>query len=118
MVLEYSYKIKELEMAPSLDGLSEVITLVRFVYTGVDTDTGFSGSFLGSIPMPAPNSSSFTPLSELTEAEVVEWVKVAHPVEHMQEQVKKKINTQITPKNESVVLPWDVSGSIIHPPTV
>jgi len=117
MVLEYSYKIKALEMAPSLDGLPEVITLVRFVYTGVDTDTGFSGSFQGSIPMPAPNSGSFTPLSELTEAEVIEWVKVTHPIEHMQEQVIKKINTQIIPKYEPVPLPWDPSGSVDTPPT-
>jgi hypothetical protein len=118
MVLEYSYKIKALEMAPSLDGLSEVITLVRFVYTGVDTDTGFSGSFQGATPMPAPNSGSFTPLSELTEAEVIEWVKVTHPIEHMQEQVIKKINTQITPKYEPVPLPWDPSGSVVHPTAV
>ncbi len=117
MAINYSYKIKELEMAPALDGLSEVITLVRFTYTGVDADTGFSGSFQGSVPMPAPNSGSFTPLGELTEAEVIEWVKVTHPVEHMQEQIGKKINAQITPKYEPVALPWDPSGSIIHPPT-
>ncbi len=115
MSVTYSYKITELEKAPSLDNLSDVITRVRFIYTGVDADTGYSGSFIGATPMPAPSSGSFTPLNELTEAEVIEWVKVTHPTHHMQEQIQKQIDRQITPKYESVALPWDLSGSIIHP---
>lgn len=112
MAVNYSYRIKELEMAPSLDGLSEVITRVRFTYTGEDTDTGYSGSFQGATPVPAPSTGSFTPLSELTEAEVIEWVKISHPVAHMQEQVLREINKQIAPKYEPVPLPWDPSGSV------
>lgn len=112
MAIDYSYKIKELEMAPSLDGLSNVITRVRFTYTGVDSVSGYSGSFQGATPVPAPSSGSFTPLNELTEAEVIEWVKISHPIAHMQEQVQKEINKQIVPKYEPVPLPWDPSGSI------
>jgi hypothetical protein len=118
MAVVYSYKIKELEIAPSLDGLSDVVTRVRFTYTGVDADTGYTGSFLGATPVPLPNSGSFTPLNELTEEEVIEWVVISHPLEHMQEQIVRKINTQITPKYEPVALPWDPSGSVVHPPTV
>jgi hypothetical protein len=117
MAVDYSYKIKELEMAPSLDGLSDVVTRVRFSYIGVDADTGYSGSFLGATPVPSPNSGSFTPLSELTEEEVIEWVAIAHPLGHMQEQILKQIETQITPKYEPVPLPWDPSGSVDTPPT-
>lgn len=116
MAVDYSYKIRELERAPSLDGLTDVITRVRFTYTGVDADTGYSGSFQGTIPMPAPASESFTPLNELTEAEVIEWVKISHPINHMQEQIQKQIDRQITPKYEPVALPWDPSGSIFQKP--
>lgn len=114
MSIDYSYKIKELEMAPSLDGLSDVITRVRFTYMGVDTDTGYSGSFQGVTPVPSPSTGSFTPLNELTEAEVIEWVKISHPVTHMQEQIQKQIDKQITPKYEPVPLPWNPSGSISY----
>ena len=107
MAIDYLYKIDKLEMAPSLDDLSDVITRVRFTYTGIDADTNYSGSFVGVIPMPSPSSESFTPLSELTEAEVIEWVKISHPINHMQEQIQKQIDRQITPKYESVSLPWD-----------
>jgi hypothetical protein len=115
MAIDYSYKINKLEMAPSLDGLSDVITRVRFTYTGIDADTNYSGSFIGATPVPAPSSESFTPLNELTEAEVIEWVKISHPTDHMREQIQKQIDKQITPKYESVSLPWDLSGSVVYP---
>lgn len=112
MAINYSYKIREIEMAPSLDELSDVVTRVRFTYTGVDAESGYSGSFMGATPVPAPSTGSFTPLNELTEAEVIEWVKISHPVAHMQEQIQNEINLQITPKYEPVPLPWNPSGSI------
>lgn len=120
MAIEYSYKIKEIETAPSLDGLTDVVTRVRFTYTGVDTESGLSGSFQGATPLPLPDSGTFTPLSNLTEAEVIEWVKIAHPVGHMQEQVQKEIDKQITPKYVSTPLPWapnseESSVNVINP---
>ena len=111
MAITYSYKITQLEMAPALDGLSDVITRARFTYTGVDSVSGYSGSFQGATPVPAPNSGSFTPLADLTEAEVIEWVKVSHPTDHMQEQIQKQISRQIAPKYEPVPLPWDPTPS-------
>ena len=105
MAITYSYKIDQLAMAPSLDGLSDVVTHVRFTYTGVDED-GNTGEFKGATPMPAPDSAQFTPLADLTEAEVIEWVKVTHPIDHMQEMIGKQIAQKITPTNEEVPLPW------------
>jgi hypothetical protein len=120
MAIDYTYKITQLEKAPSLDGLSDVVTRARVTYTGVDSVSGYSGSFQGATPMPAPNSGSFTPLADLTEDEVIEWVKVTHPTDHMQEMIQKQIDRQIAPKYEPVPLPWDPTpaptGSI--PPTV
>ncbi len=118
MTVTYSYKINELQTAPLLDGLSDVVTIVRFTYTGIDSDTGYSGSFQGAIPMPTPDSGSFTPLNELTEDQVIEWVATTHPLGHMQEQIIKQISRKITPVYESVPLPWNPSGSITHPPVV
>lgn len=105
MAITYSYKITSLERAPKLGELNDVITRVRFTYTGVDED-GIEGSFQGATPMPAPDSASFTPLADLTEADVIEWVKVTHPIEHMQEQIQKQIDRQKTPKYEATDLPW------------
>ena len=45
---------------------------------------------------------AFTAIADLTEAEVIEWAKANHPVDHMQEVITKKINEKITPKSEDV----------------
>ncbi len=41
MNIIYTWAIISMEMAPSLDGLSDVVTLVRFKYTGTDSISGY-----------------------------------------------------------------------------
>jgi hypothetical protein len=106
MAITYSYQITQLEMAPSLDSLPDVVTRIRFKYDGIDSESGYSGSFIGACPVPSPSSGSFTPLNELTETQVIEWVKVAHPTEHMKSQIQKQIQYQINPNYQNVPLPW------------
>lgn len=106
MAITYSYKITSMTKAPSKDGLTDVITGVRFTYTGVDED-GNEGTFQGATPMPSPDSENFTPLAELTEEMVIEWVKVTHPIDHMQERIQKQIDEKKAPTKEEVTgLDW------------
>lgn len=104
MAITYSYKIDRMTKVDLLDGLRDVIVHVRFTYTGTD-ENDITGEFAGAIPMPSPTSEDFTPLANLTENQVIEWVKAYHPVENMQE----KIQEQITKKKlaeADVPLPW------------
>jgi len=55
--------------------------------------------------MPEPTVGAFTELASLTEAEVIEWVKVAHPVEHMQDMIAQQIQAKRL-LNQIVDLPW------------
>jgi len=112
MNITYTWKITEMKMAPSLDGLSDVITNVRFEYKGTDSESGFSYSFTGAIPIGAPESSSFVPLKDLTENEVIEWVKSIYPMDHPNEQIEKGIQNQIVPKDEDAKLPWQPEQEI------
>ena len=58
-------------------------------------------------PVGAPDSENFTALADLKEADVIEWAKANHPVEHMNEVIEKQIADQETPKNVEVdALPW------------
>ncbi len=107
MNVTYSYKITSMLMAPSLDNLTDVVTVVKFNYIGTDSDSGYSGKFIGSIPVGAPDPSSFVPLQDLTEDEVIQWVVSTYPSwDHPQEVVAKEINNQITPENENAPMPW------------
>ena len=100
-MITYDWKITALKKAPTLDGLSDVITGINFKYTGTNED-GVTDYFSGACPIGAPASDTFTAIADLTEAEVIEWAKANHPVDHMQEVITKKINEKITPKSEDV----------------
>ena len=112
-MITYDWKITALKKAPTLDGLSDVITGINFKYTGTNED-GITDYFAGACPIGAPTSDAFTAIADLTEVEVIEWAKANHPVEHMQEVITKKINEKITPKSEDVT---EVSWLEVEVPT-
>jgi hypothetical protein len=112
-MITYDWKITALKKAPTLDGLSDVITGINFKYTGTNED-GITDYFSGACPIGAPASDTFTAITDLTEAEVIEWAKANHPVDHMQEVITKKINEKITPKSEDVT---EVSWLEVEVPT-
>ena len=104
MAITYTWKITALKKAPTMDGLSDVITGVNFDYTGTK-GSGASkkeATFHGACPVDAPDSESFTAIDQITEADVIEWAKANHPVEHMQEIITKNIAEQEVPTNEEV----------------
>ena len=107
MELTYDWKITALKKAPSLDGLSNVITHIRFDYTGTDSVSGESHTFHGACPVGAPSAENFSEITTLTEADIISWAQANHPTEHMNEVIEKAISDKITPKNEDVVeLDW------------
>ena len=105
MAITYTWKITAMKKAPSLDGLSDVITHVNFEYKGVDED-GNEGVFNGACPLPGPDKDDFIKLADVTEEDVIKMAQENHPVDHMNEVIEKQIADKITPKNEEVDLPW------------
>lgn len=106
-MITYDWKITALKKAPTLDGLSNVITHIKFDYTGTDEESGESHTFNGACPVSAPSAENFASIETLTEAMVIEWAKANHPVAHMNEVIEKGIKSKITPTNEDVTeLDW------------
>ncbi len=102
MNISYEWKITALKKAPSLDELSDVITHVRFDYTGTDADSGESYTFSGACPILPPDPNIFTPLAEVLESDVILWAQANHPTDHMNSVIEKAISDKVTPKNEEV----------------
>ena len=103
MNMSYEWAITAMKKAPTLDGLSNVITHVNFKYTGTDADSGHSAVFNGACPLVAPQEGDeFIELADLTEAKVIEWAQAAHPTSHMNSVIEEEINRIITPTNVEV----------------
>ena len=107
MNITYDWKITALKKAPTLDGLSNVITHIKFDYTGTDEESEESHTFSGACPVGPPSADNFASIETLTEAMVIEWAKANHPTDHMNEVIEKGIKAKITPTNEDVTeLDW------------
>lgn len=120
--IEQIWQLKGLRKQ-NTDNLSDVIIGTQWKVTLVD-ELGYSGSFNGATPFNISNvnSGSFTPYSELTEEQVLGWIK--HHVssstsgtsywEHITGQVSKEINANrySEARIEEMNFPWSPnSGS-------
>lgn len=107
MNITYDWRITALKKAPTLDGLSNVITHIRFDYTGTDSESGESHTFSGACPVGAPSAENFSAIETLTEATIIEWAQANHPTDHMNEVILKSIKGKVTPTQEDVTeLDW------------
>jgi hypothetical protein len=118
MAITFTFKVNKIEIAPSLDGLTDVVTRVRYDYKGID-ENGNEGTFAGATPMPLPDSEHYKPFEELTEDDVISWLEAVADKPHMQEKIANQIEAKIAPKYVDTPLPWDPqpSGSIETPTT-
>ena len=96
----------QLEIAPVLGDLQNVVTRVRYNYVGVD-ENGIEGTFAGATPMPVPeDTENYIPFDQLQPENVVAWLEAVSDKVHMQERITKQIEAQINPKYEPVPSPW------------
>jgi hypothetical protein len=96
----------QLEIAPVLGDLQNVVTRVRYNYVGVNED-GIEGIFAGATPMPLPeDTENYIPFAQLQPENIVAWLEAVSDKVHMQERITKQIEAQIAPKYEPVPSPW------------
>lgn len=96
----------QLEIAPVLGDLENVVTRVRYNYVGVD-ENGVEGTFAGVTPMPLPeDTENYIPFAQLQPENIVAWLEAVSDKPHMQQQITKQIEAKIAPKYEPVPSPW------------
>ena len=106
MNITFSYKVDSMKKAASLNGLTDVVTKVSFTYSGEAEDGTKIEWPLIDISVPEPTSESFTPLDQLTEAEVIAWVEACYPIGPVTAAITQQIEDIVNPKEEVTELPW------------
>jgi uncharacterized protein YdaL len=109
MAITYTYKINRILTAPAIDDLTDVITEVEYTYTGSE-GTGnnkVTASINGVALLGDPDPDNFTAFSELTEANVREFVKAVVDVEYNKQLVQDAMAAKRVPKNVEKALPWE-----------
>lgn len=98
----FSWKVNALNTAKSLDGKSDVV--IEAHYLVICGDEEDSVSAYGSVGFEI--GDSFTSYADLTEAQVVTWIKEKLDVVKIQEQLLQALELKKNPPVIQKPLPW------------
>lgn len=115
MTIEYTWTFDTLETIPSQDGLTDVVKIVHWNITGVDSETNISAKMVGRETLSSPDPESFIAFDDITEETVKAWVlgklrRKNQTSEDVEQNLKDSIVTQIrnklSPPTEERTPPW------------
>lgn len=112
MIITYAWKVTRINTKNDADNTG-VVVQTRWEKTGTDED-GNTGKFIGATPFDfnsAIQNPNLTPLSELTEAQVLSWIQ-AVTVGDYELHINKVILDDISKKSSPIIdalLPWVVT---------
>ena len=111
-MITYDWNCKTVDVHPTEGEYSDVVYNVHWIVTGVsdevDTrDNPYSVTNIGTQTLSTSDITDFTPISEVTNEEVVEWTKAA-----MGEDQVKSIETGIQGSIDLLINPTSVTMTI------
>lgn len=84
-------------------------TVVSSVYTVVGVDGDVTAEVIGSVNLPPPDPSDFTPYDQITQSQAVAWTKSAlgpEMVAALESQVQWTLDKNKVPQPTTPPLPW------------
>jgi hypothetical protein len=112
MATTYNWNCKTVDVYPTEGEYSDVVYNVHWIVTGtsdeVDTQGNpYSVTNIGTQSLSTSDITDFTPISEVTNEEVVEWTKAAmgeEQVENIEASIQKAIDLLINPKSVTMTI--------------
>ena len=121
MAQTFVWTINQLQTAPSLDGLTDVVVIAHWTYTLNDLEddgTSYTASSYSTVSFGPPNPESFTAYDSLSEQDVVSWVETTlgeKTVLGLQTYLQENIANQKNPPIVVLPLPWTPSPPAPEP---
>ena len=110
MSITYTWKVTSLKVKDVSENRTNAIVQTYWTKTGTDED-GNQGVFSGATPFtidPTDDSGPFIPFEELTEENVLDWIKsvvIGSYEDHVNSKIAEQITNKVTPTTEAK-LPW------------
>lgn len=125
MAFTYNWSVTSLKVKDEVNADGETLqnAVVQTYWKVVGTDgNGNSGEFSGATPFSAANvpAGSFVAFADLTEETVLNWIKNvvngdASYKAHIDGQIQKRIDAEVSVEKSGAALPWAVPGSEVTP---
>ena len=110
MATTYSWRINQLDTAPSKDGLTDVVVTVH--WSRLATDGTHNVSSYGTMACGEPSETDFTAYPDLTQLQVESWLEAGLDVTVLDASLDNQIEMLINPPIVNLPLPWSPTGSI------
>jgi len=104
MATQFNWVVNQLDTAPSLDGLTDVVVVVHWVRTAQDGEINVSS--YGTMGCQTPSSTDFTAYPDLTYEQVCSWLDLGLDTEAIDLGLDKQIENIINPPIIVLPLPW------------
>lgn len=107
MAVTNTWTVVQMDAYPEYEGQTDVVFTVHWVLSGVEGN--YQGSVYGSVGLTLDPEATFTPYADLTEAQVVGWVKDALGEEQVagyEDNVAAQIDALVNPPVVTPPLPW------------
>ncbi len=107
MTTTYIWSVVQMDAYPEYEGHTDVVFTVHWTLTGIDGEHA-SGVY-GAAGLTLDPEATFTPYADLTEAQVIGWVKDALGEEQVaayEESVADQIAALVNPPVVNPPLPW------------
>lgn len=106
--ISYVWNFPKFDVAPSEDGLTNVVKTVHWQYKGTDDDNvNFSSMLYGTVDLPPPDSENFIPYEDLTFEWTVTIVGLLLPLSDMELKLAELILAQQNPEIVEMEPPFE-----------
>ena len=111
-MVKYNWNCKTVDVHPTKGEYSDVVYNVHWIVTGTsdevdDEGNPYSVTNIGTQSLSTSDITDFTPISEVTNEEVVEWTKAAmgeEKVENIESSIQDSINLLINPTSVTMTI--------------
>lgn len=106
MNITYGFTDLEIQIAPTLNGMEQVVTRVHYKYRATDLDSNIYADYESFHNFDLSEEASFIPFSELTPQLVSSWLSMSIDTNILEPYLAIKIEDLLTSKYVSVRAPW------------
>lgn len=99
MAIAYSWTFPQFDVAPSEDGLSQVVKVIHWRLDAIDG--GVQAGAYGSVALAEPNPDAFTPFNQITEQWAIDQTSSLVSLE----EIKLALAGEISKKKSPPVVP-------------
>jgi hypothetical protein len=109
-----NWVIDSVNVALSLNGLEKVVVTVNYKITATSED-GFYAEFISTKGFAAPHESAFIPYEQVTEEEMIGWVKDEEQDNEILALLEQDINNK---RNPPVLYNYELPWAVVEEPIV